>query len=131
MRFCGSFVRLQNFARTENRPQAHRVARQGVGSAFLAVDDADRRSHRQTALAERREDVWARLEAVLVEVVAGPLPRAQDEVAFEVCGLAQRGFQLCFSQEERASPMIRRASGSSRSAPGEPSVSESIEPSSK
>jgi hypothetical protein len=60
MRFCGSFVRLQNLARTENRPQAHRVARQSIGSALLAVDDTDGRTHRQTGRAERRNGLQQR-----------------------------------------------------------------------
>src|SRR5207302_6747608 len=40
-------------ARTENRPQANSLARQGVRAALLAVDDADRRSDDQTDLTQR------------------------------------------------------------------------------
>jgi len=36
------------------------------------------------ALAEGREEVWPRFEAVLVQVVARPLARAQHEVALEI-----------------------------------------------
>src|SRR5437868_10630524 len=53
MRFCGDFGRFQKVARTENRPQANSLARQGVRAALLAVDDADRRSDDQTDLTQR------------------------------------------------------------------------------
>src|SRR2546430_1711164 len=46
-------------------------------------------------------------------------------------GVAQRQLQVVVRQVPRVLRMTSRASGSSRSAPGEPFVSESIEPSSK
>src|SRR5439155_6361294 len=45
---------------------------------------------RRDALAERAQQLGARLEAVLVEVVARALPRAENEVALEVRVLDER-----------------------------------------
>jgi hypothetical protein len=78
---------------------------------------------------ERAEDLGSRLKAVLVEVVRGPATGAQDEVAFQVGGLADRVDQLVAIQ--RAAWRTSRASGSRRSASADPSTSETIEPSSK
>src|SRR3989442_4780064 len=83
------------------------------------------------SLPECGEQVGPRLEAVFVEVVVGALARSKEEIAFEIGVFAQRELQLVVGQVPRALPRISRASGSSRSAPGEPFVSESIEPSSK
>src|SRR4051794_31440047 len=52
MRFCGSFVRFENLARTENRPEPDGVPRERVRPALLAVDDADGRPHRQARVAQ-------------------------------------------------------------------------------
>jgi len=49
-----------------------------------------RRDLGRDALSERAEDVRSRLEAVLVQVVARALSRAEDEVALEVCVLDER-----------------------------------------
>src|SRR2546429_7043968 len=83
------------------------------------------------ALAERTQQLRTRLEAVLVEVVARAPAGAEDEVALEVGVLAQCEPQLVVRQGVWAWRRISRALGSRRSAPGEPFVSESIEPSSK
>src|SRR5919199_1014248 len=104
MRFCWGFGRLQKFARTENRPQLHAPARQSLRTALLAVDDANRRGHVQMRLAERREQVGPRLEAILVQVVAGAFARAQEEVALEVRRVADREPELVVCQEPRVSP---------------------------
>ena len=50
MRICGGFEDLGDL---EERPQAHRMAREGVVTALLAVDHADRRLHAEAHLAER------------------------------------------------------------------------------
>ena len=80
------------------------------------------------SLPERAEQVRTRLEAVLVEVIARALPRAEDEVALEVRVLAERVLQLVVGQ--RAERRISRASGSRRAASGEPFESEIMDPSS-
>ena len=79
------------------------------------------------SLSQRSEEVRTRLEPVLVEVVPGPLARPKDEVAFEVRVLAECALQLVVGQ--RAARRSSRASGSSRSASGDPFDSEIIEPS--
>src|SRR5207302_3200606 len=84
---------------------------------------------RRDPLADRAEQLRAGLEAVLVEVVARPAARAEHEVALEIRLLPERGPEL-FVGQERAASRTSRASGSRRSASGEPSVSETIEPSS-
>src|SRR5689334_3591261 len=217
MRFCGGFHRFQNVAGPENRNEADALVAEGLGSALLAIDDADGRADDETgrtkrlhrlheraarrdhvldeadeialfvrafepvrravllrrlphdhereaarerarrrqrdgaelraceadrvglelldrggdAVAERTEDVRARLEAVLVEVVARAPPRPEHEVALEIRRFSERELQLVVGQAVRVWPMIWRASGSSRSAPGEPFERDSIEPSSK
>src|SRR5439155_9014105 len=82
------------------------------------------------ALAQCGEDLRPRLETVLVEVMARVLSRAQDEVTLEIGVLAQSEPELLVGQ----GPVLRsssRAIGISRSAPGEPLVRESMDPSSK
>ena len=79
-------------------------------------------------LAEWPEQLGARLEAVLVEVVPRALTGTQQEVALEVGVLAQRRAQLVPSHRHRC--RISRASGRSRAASAEPFASETIEPSS-
>src|SRR5439155_5543954 len=222
MRFCGSFKPnrtllgpfwrkkrasdgLENLADPENRTQPNGLTSKRIGSALLAIDDANRRSHGQTGVAqrldrlqesaagsydvldeadgftlgvhtleavrsavllrglandqkrepgsersrgrerdgaklgpgqtrrlrlevvhrardpltERRQDVGPRLEAVFVQVVTRPLSRAQQEVALEIGVLAERELQLVVGQVPRVLRMTSRASGRSRSAPGE------------
>src|SRR5262249_6265323 len=89
----------------------------------------DLRDGRRDPVAERLEELGSGLEAVLVEVVARALARAQEEVAFEVRVLPQRAAELVVRQRLAAS-RTPCASGSSCSASGEPSTSETIEPSS-
>src|SRR6188472_1859296 len=81
-------------------------------------------------LAERREHVRLRLEAVLVEVVARPAARAEDEVALEVRVVEERGAELVALH----APTARRASRAcarSTAACGESPWSETSEPSAK
>src|ERR671935_528280 len=78
---------------------------------------------------ERAQEVRPRLEAVLVQVVAGAAARAQDEVALEVRRLPERAGELRVAHV-RAARSASRPSASSRSDSGEPSGSETIEPSS-
>src|SRR5512146_1996043 len=81
-------------------------------------------------LAERLQQLRPGLEAVLVEVVLGAAARAEHEVALQERVLADpvaKGGVL----HARTRSSTSCASGSSRSASGEPSASESIEPSSK
>lgn len=80
-------------------------------------------------LAERLEQLRTGLEAVLVEVVARAAARPEDEVALQVGMLAERPLELVVGQ--RAAARTARARGSRRSASAEPSVSETIDPSSK
>jgi hypothetical protein len=54
MRFCGAFQGLQNLTCPENRPQPYCVAGEGVSSSLLPIHHTDRRAHRQTRLAQRR-----------------------------------------------------------------------------
>src|SRR5437588_7249089 len=82
-------------------------------------------------IAQSREQVRPGLEAVLVEVVARAPARAKEEVPFEQGVLAKGERELVVGQVPRALPRISRASGRRRSAPGEPFVRESIDPSSK
>ena len=87
---------------------------------------------RRDALAERAQQLGPRLEAVLVEVVAGALAGAQEEVALEICVLDERRGErsVAFTgARRRATSRARRAA--SFSASGEPSTNETIEPSSK
>ena len=76
--------------------------------------------------AERREQVGAGLEPVLVEVVLRAAAGAEDEVAFEVGGVAERAGELV-PRHDAASRSC--AIGRRRSASGDPSVKECIEPS--
>ena len=76
--------------------------------------------------AERGEQVGARLEAVLVEVVLRAAAGAKDEVAFEVGRVAERAGELV-PRHDVASRSC--AIGRRRSASGDPSVKECIEPS--
>ena len=52
MRFCGTFCGISDVARTENRSQLHRFAGQSGAAALFAVDDADRRPHRQAGFTQ-------------------------------------------------------------------------------
>src|SRR5579884_4307404 len=217
MRFCGDFPRLAELAGPEQRPQAHGVAREGVQTPLLAVDDADRGAddearlpgrrhgleqrpargddvldeadafaglegaldpvrgpvalrpvadheegqaageggrrgqddaaeHRRREadgvrlvlaheggdpLPQRREEIGARLEAVLVEVVARTATRAEHEVALEVGRLDQRLPQLGVGHAGRAATRTWRASASSSSAVAEPASEVTNEPSAK
>src|SRR5439155_1435653 len=81
--------------------------------------------------AELAEDLGPSFEPILVQVVTRALSRSQDEVALEIGMLPESELQFGVGQVPRVLRMTSRASGSSRSAPGEPFVSESIEPSSK
>ena len=87
---------------------------------------------RRDPVAERAEEVGARLEAELVEVVARPLAGAEQEVALEVRrgddALAEAPRRSCLSRRQ---PETRRASGSSRADSGEPGPNVTKEPSSK
>src|SRR5439155_937134 len=119
MRFCGCFWRIYDVEGAEDGPQEHALPRQGRGAALLAVDHA-----------QGGADLRPRLETVLVEVMARVLSRAQDEVTLEIGVLAQSEPELLVGQ----GPVLRsssRAIGISRSAPGEPLVRESMDPSSK
>src|SRR5919108_4077011 len=80
-------------------------------------------------VAERSEQVGPGLEAILVEVVAGAATRPEDEVAFEVRVLPQRARELGVVHP-RTARSASRPSSSRRSESGEPSGSETIEPSS-
>src|SRR5919201_6740591 len=87
MRICGNKGGLQELRGPEKRPQPYRMAREGVDSTLLAVDDADGRPALKTLLAQgldgadggtaRGDDVLdeadqrARFEAALE-----PVPRA-------------------------------------------------------
>src|SRR5437762_3060981 len=126
MRFCGTFPRLQDLSCTKERPEAHRMAGELVHAALLSIDDTDGVTAPETGLAQ----LGLRLEAVLVEVVARAPSRAQDEVALQVRALGQRSLQVVVRQAP-ATRSTSRASGSSRSASGEVSGSDTIEPSSK
>jgi hypothetical protein len=79
---------------------------------------------------ELAKDLGTRLEAVLVEVVAGAPARTEDEVALEVGNLPDRLDQLAVVQEPAAA-RTSRASGRIRSASAVPSTSDTIDPSSK
>src|SRR4249919_3264022 len=83
------------------------------------------------ALPDRPEQVGPRLEAVLVEVVAGAPTRAEQEVALEVRVLPERAAELVVVHPPRAAFSAARASGSRRAASGAPLESDCIEPSSK
>jgi hypothetical protein len=91
----------------------------------LVLADCDR-----DVLAERGEQVWPGLEAVLVEVVARPAPGAKDEITLEVGVLAQRRGEVV-PLHDRAARTASRANGSSRAAWGESPVTETMEPSAK
>ena len=52
MRICGTFCRLEQLRGPKEGSQPHRVTRQRVRSALLAIDHADGRSARQTGRAE-------------------------------------------------------------------------------
>jgi len=82
-------------------------------------------------LAECREEVGPRLEAVLVEVIARPLAGAQDEIALEIRGGEERLAQLHVAHARRAAMRTCRATGSSRAPSGEPGPKVTNEPSSK
>src|SRR3954452_592953 len=81
-------------------------------------------------LPERLQQVGTRLEAVFVEVVARSLSRPEQEVALEVRMLDERAGERVVAHDA-AAPSTSRATGSSFSASGDPSTSETIEPSSK
>src|SRR5438874_9799290 len=53
MRICGDKRGLQELGGPKERPQPHRVPRESVDPALLAVDDADGRSALETRLAQR------------------------------------------------------------------------------
>ena len=53
MRFCGSFVRLEDLAAGEEGVQTHRAARELVHSTLLPIDHADGRAALQARLTER------------------------------------------------------------------------------
>src|SRR5262249_52295463 len=55
MRFCWDFLRREQVSCPEERPQTDGVAREGVGSALLAIDHADRRAHHETGLSGGRD----------------------------------------------------------------------------
>ena len=88
--------------------------------AELRAGDADRARRdlphpRPQPLADGAEQVGAGLEAVLVEVVARALPRAEQEVPLEVGVLADEGRELGVVHE-RACDRIRRPIGKRRAA---------------
>src|SRR5206468_2202086 len=56
----GPSDRLEDLAGAENRAQPDSLTREGIGSAFLAIDDAHRRSYGQTGLAQRLDRVQQR-----------------------------------------------------------------------
>src|SRR6266508_1969814 len=120
----------------EGKPRGERARRSERDGAELGPSEPNRLRLELlhcllNALAERRQQVRPRLEAILVEGVPGASARPEDEIALEVGVLAERELQLVVGQAPRAWLMIWRARGSSRSAPGVPFVSDSIEPSSK
>ncbi len=102
-----------------------------AGPASRVASGRVLRHCRRDPLADRAEQVGPRLEAVLVEVVAGALPGAEDEVALEVRVLDERARERIVLAHLRAAASACRASGSSRSASGEPSTNETIDPSPK
>src|SRR5919201_4737947 len=53
MRLCGSFCRLEELRRPEERPQPDRVPRERVGAPFLAIDDAYGVTADEARLADR------------------------------------------------------------------------------
>src|SRR6186997_1275968 len=81
-------------------------------------------------LAERREHVRLRLEAVLVEVVARPAARAEDEVALEVRVVEKLCAEL-FAPHAPAARRASRACARSTAACGESPWSDVREPSAK
>src|SRR6266566_1989176 len=81
--------------------------------------------------AQGAEQIRARLEAVLVQVVAGALPGAEQEVALQVRVLLERAAELAVVQLVPAEPSASRACWSRRSALADPSVTETIVPSAK
>ena len=82
--------------------------------------------------AQAGEQLGVGLEAVLVEVVAAPPPRAEHEVALEVGALDEPAPQLgAIRPGHPASARSSVAIGRSASASGEPLPSDIIEPSSK
>src|SRR5262245_40358979 len=85
---------------------------------------------RRDVLAERREHLRARLEAVLVEVVMRAAARAEDEVALEVRVLAEGGSEV-LALHVRAARSASRAWTSSGAASGESLCSDTSEPSAK
>src|SRR5438093_9024955 len=82
-------------------------------------------------LPQRAEQLGAGLEAVLVEVEARAAARTEDEVALEIRVLAKSEGELLAVHYPRAVESSSRACDSSRSAPGAPSASETIDPSPK
>ena len=63
MRFCGSFSRILEVARTKHRAEGHVVAGQSRRPALLAVDYADRLLDRQAGITERRGQRFAEATA--------------------------------------------------------------------
>ena len=89
---------------------------------------------RRDPLAERAQQLGSRLEPVLVEVVARPLPGAEQEVALEIRVLDESFCELVAQVrrcERCAAASASRATGISFSASGEPSTNDTIEPSPK
>ena len=96
----GGAVLLRRLAdEQERQPGGERRGRRERNGAELGAGEAGRvrlllRDGVGERLAQRAEQVGAGLEAVLVEVVARAAARAQDEVAFEVGVLGERGGEL-------------------------------------
>src|SRR5436190_13779855 len=82
-------------------------------------------------VAERPEQLGAGLEAVLVQIELRAPARAEAEIAFEVGDLPPGRNERLPLHYPRAVESSSRACASSRSAPAEPSASETIEPSPK
>jgi hypothetical protein len=76
MRFSDVFARFQHLCGPEKGPKAHRITRQSVDSALLAVDDADRRGDHETGVPEGVDGICGRSAGghdVLDEAHALPL----------------------------------------------------------
>src|SRR5438270_745896 len=101
MRIDGNKPGLLELRDAEERPEPNSLAREGVRSSLLAVDDARRGA-------------------------AG----AEDEVALQIGVPPERRRELGVGHAARAARRASRPSSSSRSESGEPSASEIIEPSS-
>src|SRR5579862_2817398 len=96
----------------ERQPRLERRGRRERDGAELGRGDPRRvrrvlRDLCGDALAQRAQDVWARLEAVLVEVVARPLAGAEDEVALQVRVLDERAAELSVVHVQRRARRVR------------------------